>query len=98
MQWYHDNREQADENRRRWNLQKHYGVTVEEYETRLAAQGGVCAICGNGQGRGHRLAVDHCHDSARIRGLLCHSCNRAIGLLGDNVDLLRKAIDYLERK
>lgn len=41
--------------------------------------------------------MDHCHDSSRIRGLLCHTCNSGIGKLRDNPELLRKAADYLER-
>lgn len=105
-QWFRDNPERTAASKRRWNLWKNYGVTVEEYEALLAAQNGVCAICGNGQQarptvgavQRSRLSVDHCHDSDRVRGLLCDTCNRAIGLLGDRVDLLRKAIDYLERE
>lgn len=63
-----------------------------------AEQGGVCAICGGTNPSGHRLAVDHDHETRRVRGLLCHACNAGIGKLRDSPDLLRKAIDYLERK
>ncbi len=105
MQWFTDNRERADESRRKWHFKKLYGITVEEYDALLARQGGVCAICGQGEPNAHgrtgkqfKLSVDHCHDSGRIRGLLCQKCNRAIGLLGDDVNLLHKAIDYLERE
>lgn len=43
-----------------------------------------------------KLVVDHCHKTGRIRGLLCHNCNRALGLLQDDVGVLRKAIGYLK--
>jgi len=42
-----------------------------------------------------KLVVDHCHEGGQVRGLLCHNCNRALGLLKDDVDTLQKAIDYL---
>lgn len=104
-QWFHGNKERAKENRHRWNLGATYGITPEQYQEMLTAQGGVCAVCGLDEPNEHgrtgtkfRLSVDHCHETGRVRGLLCQKCNRAIGLLNDNVDLLRKAIDYLERE
>ena len=105
MKWFAENPERSSINKQRWNLKKLYDITVEEYEALLKKQGGVCAICGEDEPNEHgrtrtklRLAVDHCHDTSRVRGLLCQKCNRAIGLLGDSVELLRKAIDYLERE
>lgn len=107
--WTKANPERAREQARRRSaegrnrnsiLMRKYGITAEQYAELLAAQGGVCAICGsNAPGRrDHRnLPVDHCHTSNRIRGLLCHSCNRAIGLLQDSPDLLEKAAAYLKR-
>jgi hypothetical protein len=77
-------------------------MTVQEYEALLVAQGGACAVCGNGDreihyrsGKPRLLAVDHHHGSGRVRGLLCNNCNRALGLLKDDVSLLRRMIDYL---
>lgn len=63
-----------------------------------AAQGGVCAICGNGaEDTQHGLLhVDHCHDKGHVRGLLCSPCNLALGLFRDNPALLRRAAEYLE--
>lgn len=103
-QWYRDNTDRARENRRRHQLSSTYGITQGDYDALLAEQGGVCAICGQDEPAAHgrtgekfALSVDHCHDTGRVRGLLCQKCNRAIGLLGDDVDLLKKAIYYLER-
>lgn len=62
------------EYRRAWNLARRYRITIEDYERLLESQGGVCAICKTPP-RSYRLAVDHCHDSGAVRGLLCVSCN-----------------------
>lgn len=101
-QWFADNPERTSENKRRYSLQR-YGLSVEEYDALFAAQNGACAICqkpetASRQGKLIQLPVDHCHTSGRVRGLLCLRCNRAIGLLGDDVGLLKAAIDYLERE
>lgn len=53
------------------------GVTIAQYETMLARQGGGCAICGNPP-KTRRLDVDHDHTTGTVRGLLCHRCNRAL--------------------
>lgn len=102
--WFAENAERANENRRRWNLQKVYGLTVVQYNALLAKQGGVCAICGDDEPNAHgrtrkkfRLSVDHCHKTGAVRGLLCQKCNRAIGLLDDDPIVMRKAISYLLR-
>lgn len=103
-QWFAENSDRANENRRRWNLQNTYGLSVAEYNALLRKQGGVCAVCGKDEPNAHgrtgkqfRLAVDHCHETGAVRGLLCQKCNRAIGLLGDDPALMRKAISYLLR-
>lgn len=69
---------------------KKYGLTKEEGETLLAR--GACECCGRVT---NALAIDHCHDTGKVRGALCHSCNTAIGKLGDGVDGVWKALDYL---
>lgn len=103
-QWFAANPERASAARRKSNLAKNYGITLAEYDALLRQQGGVCAICGKDEPNAHgrtgkqfRLSVDHCHESGRVRGLLCQKCNRAIGLLGDDPVLMRKAISYLLR-
>lgn len=85
-------------------LKKNFGITVDEYEELLKNQQGLCACCGkkqaenalDGFGKPRRFAVDHDHVTGEIRGLLCHSCNVGIGLLGDAIQGLRKAMEYLE--
>lgn len=77
-------------------LLRDFGITLEQYGDLLESQNGVCAICGSVERSGKRLAVDHGHKSGRIRGLLCGNCNRAIGLLKDDIELLHKAIRHLE--
>lgn len=73
-----------------------YGITPEQYQDMLQAQGGVCAICRNTCSTGRKLCVDHCHETGRIRGLLCSECNNGIGKLKDSPTLLRIAANYLE--
>ncbi len=65
----------------------------------LAAQGGRCAICGRAEsgGKGGRFSIDHDHAMNEIRGLLCNDCNIALGHLHDDPEVLRRAIEYLDR-
>ena len=90
---YRDQRERI----RDIQLRHAYGIGVEEYDRILATQDGGCAVCGvaiNPNGR--RLAVDHCHITGRVRGLLCHLCNVAIGAMRDDPTRLRSAALYVE--
>lgn len=72
-------------------------VTRDHFDALMREQGGVCAICGDACRLGRRLAIDHCHTTGEVRGLLCSQCNSGIGLLGDRRDLLLAAADYLAR-
>lgn len=79
----------------------HHGVTRAESDRMAAERGNLCDICRKPpSGRGHcsRLHVDHDAETGRIRGMLCHACNRGIGFLRHNLDTLRSAIDYLQRE
>ena len=98
----------AHPERRRATIKKHghkyflkakYGITPERYCEMFEAQGGVCAICKRCERRrtsSTRLAVDHDHETGRVRGLLCTTCNTAIGMLDDNLDLVTALFAYLE--
>ena len=83
---------------------KSYGLTVDQYDEMLTAQGGVCAICNLPEThvssftkKIRRLSIDHDHKTGKIRGLLCSSCNRAIGLLGDDAERIKAVLTYLEK-
>lgn len=83
---------------RKNNMQKNFGKGIlDTYQHLFELQGGVCAICQSPEnGRYAHLSVDHNHDTGKIRGLLCNNCNRGIGLLRDNPELIRKAAQYVE--
>jgi hypothetical protein len=74
-------------------LKRKYGITQDQVDILLASQGGVCAICLNPPNK--QLYVDHDHLTGRVRGLLCHRCNLALGMLGDNESGIRRALNYL---
>jgi hypothetical protein len=85
---------------RKQHLANKYNLTVEEYEDLLELQNYVCAICGKENvyaDQDRRLAVDHDHMTGQVRGLLCQTDNRMLGLAGDSVDILKNALAYLER-
>lgn len=91
--------ERARRSRREYVRREVYGITTAEYEALRAAQGGRCAICGaisTGCGAAAELFVDHDHATGAIRGLLCHGCNSALGLMGDDAARLRNAAAYIE--
>ena len=83
-------------NKKLWDR---YGISAADYDILLEDQGGVCAICGEPEtvkfrGQVRRLAVDHDHETDRIRGLLCHTCNVALVSSHDLAWYL-KAVEYL---
>lgn len=97
------NPEVAKRIQRKRSLKKLYGITVEEYDKMYFRQNGVCLTCGKPETAKNqyglrRLAVDHDHISGRVRGLLCTCCNRLIGLARNDVNILKRIIDYLGEK
>lgn len=83
-------------------LQYRYGITVEDYNFLLKEQGYCCAICKtkdpSSKRKGlNKFHVDHCHATGKVRGLLCNSCNTAIGYLNDDETNLIAALRYLRR-
>lgn len=71
-----------------------FGLSPGQYAQMLAAQSGACAICERPPIR-RALAVDHCHATGQVRGLLCHQCNQALGLFQDDLPRMSRAILYL---
>lgn len=86
---------------RRYKLKAKFGITREQYDEMLEAQGGACAICRKPEtelrgGRVKELCVDHCHVTQEVRRLLCANCNKGLGCFHDSPGLLREAALYLE--
>ena len=74
-----------------------YGLTLEQYTDRLAAQNFECGICGKFLDyKGHNTHLDHCHKTGKLRGFLCTNCNRGLGHFQDSVVNLENAQLYLE--
>lgn len=86
------NKEQA-ENGRAWELKKKYGISLEEYRNQCTIRCNVCDICDT---QVRTLHVDHNHTTGKIRGYLCGSCNRGIGLLKDSAQVCYNASQYLK--
>lgn len=90
--------------RRNWQLKKKYGLDYGEFEAFWIVFQGICQICGKRMkrptaGKGQDLdvvAVDHDHKTGEFRGLICNGCNKGLGFFKDNIELLRKATNYLK--
>lgn len=79
-------------------LKHKYGITSDEWEALFASQGRRCPSCNTDSPTGKRpWHVDHCHATGKIRAILCHGCNTALGLIKDNPDTLRSLADYVEK-
>ena len=109
-EWQQANPERVNENHRRNNARperkramrdayyrRTFGISADEFDVLLEAQGGCCAICRGRPERAASLHLDHCHDTGAIRGILCGRCNQGLGLFGDDVALLDSAVRYLRQ-
>jgi hypothetical protein len=81
--------------RRKRHLERKYSITPAQFDVMIEAQGNRCAICDTPEPK-KGWHVDHCHDTSKVRGILCGHCNVGIGHLRDNVTNLREAAAYLE--
>lgn len=84
------------------DLQRRFGISLYDYSQMLINQNGKCAICngadgGNRNGEPKALAVDHCHATGKVRGLLCEACNQAIGKFKEDEQIMLSAIAYLRK-
>lgn len=109
--WKANNADRVRASQKRWrdthpdrHIKVKFGLTTDQYESVLVKQGGLCAICQKPEkiidprtGSLRRLAVDHCHKTGTLRGLLCTSCNHGIGKLCDDSTIIRRAADYIDR-
>jgi hypothetical protein len=81
---------------RSYKLKKLYGIDHQTYNKMFAEQNGCCRICLEHQTNlARKLAVDHCHTTGQIRGLLCTKCNQALGLLNDDSTNVQRMMEYL---
>lgn len=106
--YYENNKEVIREKQKKYNdqhkdrkrdlvYQKTYGITLDSYLKMVVDQDCSCAICNTHQNNlDRRLHVDHNHINGKVRSLLCHNCNTAIGLMKEDTTLLQKMIDYLK--
>lgn len=89
---------------KRHNNYKQYGLSLEDYNNLLILQNSVCAICKKPEtmtkknGTIQNLAVDHCHKTGKVRGLLCSKCNTGIGYFAEDRQIFLNAIEYLDNK
>ena len=95
--WREKNKEKVRGIGQRSHLRKKYGMTKEDYAAILEKQGGACAICGTQewQSKGKRPVIDHDHKTGKTRGILCHNCNVALGLLGEDIPRIESMIAYI---
>ena len=92
--WNQNNKARRGKSHHKQYYVKKYGMTIEEYEQMEKDQNYSCKICGEKNYK--RLGIDHDHTTGQVRGLLCDSCNPALGGFKDNIESLQKAIDYLK--
>lgn len=92
--------EYREANRDRINIQQRcvrYGIEYEDYMRMLEEQNAVCAICLRPPCVQRNLSIDHCHTTGKVRGLLCHKCNMALGKLDDDPETILRAHAYLKK-
>lgn len=90
----------TQELKEKWKMQRYertYGLSLKDFSILLQTQNNQCRICGISDPKGHGWVVDHCHKTDTVRGVLCGNCNVGLGHFQDNVELLRKAANYIER-
>jgi len=96
--WRANNPESHKQSYTKSNLKNSYNITLEEYDQMLMAQKGCCKICSRHHTEFKRaLAVDHCHETGKIRALLCFNCNSVLGYAKEDTNTLKSAIKYLKQ-
>ena len=96
-QWQAEYRARPERKRRMRDsyCRRTFGISADDFDARLAAQGGGCAICGLVPDRPASLHLDHDRVTGALRGILCLSCNQALGHFRDDPDVLQRAADYV---
>lgn len=84
--------------RKDYHLKKHFNMSLNDYNLMLQSQNQSCLICLRHESEfKKKLAVDHCHQTGKVRGILCHGCNKSLGSLQDSIENLQRAINYLNK-
>jgi hypothetical protein len=96
-QWAKENPDKLKAIQRKHKLKQKFGITPEIYERMVFEQGGMCLIC-SGPPTSSGLAIDHDHETGKIRGLLCSRCNCGLGMFQDDHNILIRAVEYLKIK
>lgn len=91
-------REANSESIKERNRKKKYGIEEGTFDKMILEQDNKCLVCGNELGKGKAIAIDHCHTSGDVMGILCSRCNLMLGMVEDNVEILNSAIEYLRRR
>ena len=100
--WYIRTRKQDQLHSLKTRLKKH-GLSIDDYNRIKSEQNSACAICKRPEEKKNKsgipmvLAIDHCHKTGKVRGLLCGTCNGALGWIGDDLEFLERAISYLKK-
>ena len=80
-------------------MRRIYGISMHEFDELVEFQGGNCAICFKPlEILNRRANIDHCHQTGKVRGILCTGCNTGLGHLGDNIEGLERAVYYLNNQ
>ena len=96
-EWKEKNRDKYAVHQHCSHVKRVYGLDYADFTRMMEEQNNRCAICGYEETRtAHFLHVDHCHESGKVRALLCGPCNRGMGGFRDNPEILRAAANYLE--
>jgi len=85
-------KKRCKDKQREYDYQRNYGISIKDYEVLLGEQRGLCLICSSSD---IKLFVDHDHNTGKVRGLLCSTCNTGLGMFKDSVEILNKAKEYL---
>lgn len=82
------------EERKNYRLKYRFGISIDDFNNMLVLQNNACYIC-NESIKGKEIKVDHCHKTGKLRKLLCHNCNSALGLLHDNAEIFETCARYI---
>jgi predicted RNA-binding Zn-ribbon protein involved in translation (DUF1610 family) len=98
QKWYDENMRGNPDRIQDKTLRRRYGITLEDFKEMKSEQGEKCASCGDSLVPGILTQVDHCHETGKVRGILCKSCNGALGFLKDDPMRVSALLNYIGEK